>query len=308
MSSSNPGALVPFSQNLPTFLQGQDYHSTLEDQQVGTIVDRITQRDGSIVVEVGGVKSNPTMSIDVVILDAAPKGRATYRAYYEGAWTEGDSAAPACYSADGKHPSPHAEKPQCSNCEQCPMNVSGSGANGKGRACGYFKHVAVATYPDLDRVYRLKVSSRSLFSEDKNGVPSPLGGVAWGFHNYANLLQQMKAPWEAVVTRISLPKGQTHGFFFTPTGYVTKEQFDKAVALRSESPMGDILTVELSGDTSSAPVQNTTPALAPPVQTLQGKAKWCSHPALPQNVKDWVMQVPEEIALSYLQANFSFVL
>ncbi len=279
--------LIPFGQDagLPAYLQNTDYHSSLDDQQVGANVDRISQRDGGIIVEVGGVKSQPSLSIDVVVLDAHPIGRETYRAYYEGTFKEDEVSAPACYSADGKVPSPHAEKPQCSTCQLCPKNAAGSGANGEGKACGYFKHVAVATYPELDRIYRLKVASRSLFSKDIDGVPSPLGGKAWGFTNFAKLLQQMKTPWEAVVTRVSLPKGQTHGFFFTPTGYVTADQFEQIKQLKLKTELADVLTVELSASAETAkPVDGFLPP--PPANALpapKGRADWLADPSLPQN-------------------------
>lgn len=309
MSTNN---LVPFEQagGLPAFLQNQNYKSTLDEQTIGSNVDRITQRDGWIVVEDNGVKSNPVMSIDVVVLDAMPRGRDTYRAYYEGIYKEDEVSAPACYSQDGKTPSPHAEKPQCTTCAQCPMNVSGSGAGGEGRACGYFKHVAVVKYPELDKVYRLKVSSRSLFSKDTQGVPSPLGGTAWGFNNFAMHLQKMKAVWESIVVRVSLPKGQTHGFFFTPIGYLsTEEQFKQVLEMQKSPAVADVLAVELSasmqGNTADTPagfLPAGQPPQLPPV--AQGRDKWLASSTLPQNVKDWIVQVDDATAKAYLTANY----
>lgn len=305
---ANQNDLIPFGQaGVPAFLQGE-HHSTLDEQTIGSSVDRITQVDGGIVVDVDGVKSPPQLYIDVVILDAQPRGRDTYRAYYKGQWKDGEASAPACYSQDGKTPSPNAEEPQCTNCAACPMNVAGSGPNGEGRACGFFKHVAVLTYPAMDRIYRLKVSSRSLFSKDQNGVSSPLGGMAWGFNNFAKHLQFMKAPWESVVTRVSLPKGQTHGFFFTPVGYVQEAQYKKALEMQKDPHIADVLTVEVSASAEkpSAPPagflpQGTPPAL-PPV--LTGREKWLASTTLPQNVKDWILQVDDATAIAYLTPNY----
>lgn len=306
---ATPAQLVPFEQSagLPAYLQNGEYHSTLDNQATGISVDRITVVDGGIVTDVGGVRSSTSLSIDVVVLDAQPAGRDTYRAYYEGTYKDGESSAPTCYSADGKVPSRNAEKPQAHDCANCPMNVSGTGANGEGRACGYFKHVAVAVYPDLDRVYRIKVSSRSLFNKDTNGIASPLGGYAWGFTNFAKLLQQTKTPWEAVVTRVSLPKGQTHGFFFTPIGYLNKEQFDKVKELQNSPSMHDALTVEID----ATPAQSNVPALpqmptppAPVAPTLTGRDKWLASTTLPEAVKSWIVQVDDATALAYLTANY----
>lgn len=307
-----PEGALPFNSGaVPAFLQEATGHSSLDNQQVGGSVDRITQSDGFVVVERGGVRSNPAMNIDVVILDAAPRSREPYRAFYAGAWKEGDASAPDCYSADGKTPSPHAASPQCASCDTCPKNLPGSGLNGEGRACGFFKHVAVALYPELDTVYRLKVSSRSLFSKDINGIPSPLGGKAWGFSNYAKLLQQMKTPWEGVITRVSLPKGQTHGFFFTPMGYIADaDQYKKVLALRDNTAgMDDILSVDLAGSTAAYPTTNALPPATAqqPVQ-LTGRAKWLADATLPQNVKDWIAQVDDTTALAYLTPNYPHVL
>lgn len=312
---ANPSDLIPFGQaGMPAFLQNQENHSTLDDQTIGSNVDRITQGDGGIVIEQGGVKSPPMLSIDVVVLDAMPRGRDTYRAYYEGQWKEGEATAPVCYSQDGKVPSQHAEKPQCATCANCPMNVTGSGPNGEGRACGFFKHVAVVKYPEMDRIYRLKVSSRSLFSKEINGVPSPLGGMAWGFSNFAKLLQQMKTPWESVVTRVSLPKGQTYGFFFTPVGYVQEHQYKQALSMQQDPQMAEVLTVEVSASAqqTSAPAGFLPPAtgdgqsLPPPapVAPLTGREKWLASPTLPQNIKDWIVQVDDDAAISYLSVNY----
>lgn len=311
---TTPSQLMPFVQDgqLPAYLQDGGYQSTLDNQATGTSVDRITVVDGAIVTDIGGVRSSPSLAIDVVVLDAHPVGRETYRAYYEGQYKDGESSPPACFSADGKYPSPNAEKPQSHDCASCPMNISGSGSNGEGRACGYFKHVAVAVYPELDRVFRLKVASRSLFSKELNGVPSPLGGNAWGFTNFAKLLQQTKTPWEAVVTRVSLPKGQTYGFFFTPVGYVNKEQFEKIKELQRSAVMEDVLTVEVSGTPAQtnpagflpagAPAVPPVPPLAPPAPT--GREKWMASPTLPSAVKDWIVQVDDNTARTYLQANY----
>lgn len=319
-TNPNQMGMIPFTndhERLPDYLLEEDSSSTLYEQQTGAVVDRITQRDGGVIVDIGGVKSNPMMSIDVVVLDAKPSGADTYRAYYSGTYSEDEVSAPDCYSADGRVPSPNSTKPQCATCADCPKNVSGSGLNGQGRACGFFKHVAVAIYPELDRVYRLKVASRSLFSKDTNGVPSPLGGLAWGFRNFANLLQQAKRPWEAVVTRVSLPKGQTYGFFFTPVGYLTKEQFHKVKELQNSPAMHDILTVEVSGSVASNNATNPlnalpSPGTVQPTQPVQpvltGREKWLADVSLPQVVKDWIVQVDDATAENYLKTNYPQVL
>lgn len=305
-------SLIPFTggAGVPAYLQGASGQSTLDEQTLGGAVDVITQRDGAIVVVRDGIKSQPQMSIDVVVLDAMPRGRAVYRAYYEGVWKEGDTAPPACYSADGVHPSSHATTPQCNACDTCPKNQPGSGTNGEGRACSFFKHVAVAVYPQLDTVYRLKVASRSLFNKDVNGVDSPLGGKAWGFTSFAKLLQNMKTPWEAVVTRISLPKGQTHGFFFTPVGYATAEQFNEVKQLQVDTDLSDILTVEVHGATPSADAPASAGQLPPPppASNLEGRDKWLASPALPADVKAWVKQVDDNTALQYLSSNYPNVI
>lgn len=306
---ANPQDLIPFSGSagLPAYLQQGEFHSSLEDQYIGTSVDRITQRDGGVVVERGGVKSDPMLSIDVVILDASPKGFDTYRAYYANTFSEDGISAPTCYSADGKVPSPNAAEPQCTSCQLCPKNAQGSGpAGGESKACGFFKHVAVATYPDLDTVYRLKVSSRSLFNKEDQGIPSPLGGKAWGLNSFAKRLKEMKVPWESVVTRVSLPRGQTHGFFFTPVGFLHAQQFQQIQDLKKSSALEEALTVEVAGggNATAIPALPQLPQLPPVAPTLAGRAKWLSSQTLPQQIKDWIAQVDDNTALTYLTQNY----
>lgn len=110
-----------------------------------------------------------------------------------------------------------------------------------------------------------------------------------------------------MVTRVSLPKGQTHGFFFTPIGYLNKEQFDKVKELQNSPSMHDALTVEID----ETPAQSSAPALphipappAPVAPTLTGRDKWLASATLPQAIKDWIVQVDDATALAYLTANY----
>ena len=109
------------------------------------------------------------------------------------------------------------------------------------------------------------------------------------------------------MTRVSLPKGQTHGFFFTPIGYLNKEQFDKVKELQNSPSMHDALTVEID----ATPAQSSAPALphipappAPVAPTLNGRDKWLASATLPQAIKDWIVQVDDATALAYLTANY----
>ncbi len=83
-------------------------------------------------------------SIEVVLLKSNPLPS---KVFYEEKYNEGDSGAPACWSADGHKPDPGVEKPVHPTCQSCPNNAWGSkiSENGnKTRACSDVRRCAVA--------------------------------------------------------------------------------------------------------------------------------------------------------------------
>jgi hypothetical protein len=88
-------------------------------------------------------------SLEAVIVKANPY---LTKQFYENAYSEGDNAAPVCFSIDGKSPSPAVEAPQHTNCAMCPQNRFGSRvteAGTKVKACQDNKKLAIVPLADL---------------------------------------------------------------------------------------------------------------------------------------------------------------
>lgn len=97
-------------------------------------------------------KDEPVGSVEAVIVKSNPY---LTKQYYEKAFAEGDSAAPSCFSVDGKVPSAAVESPQHTNCSTCPMNRFGSRiteAGTKVKACQDNKKLAISPLSDLENV------------------------------------------------------------------------------------------------------------------------------------------------------------
>ena len=152
--------------------------------------------------QVGPVESESD-TIDVVIL-----GFVHNAAFWEKAWTPGQSAIPDC-AATGEMNMQYAERPkppmvatfdalepragaddqqpQAENCGECPNNVFGTGMGGKGKACKntYTMAVLPAGDPKGD-IHKARISASGLKF----------------FNNYLKSLASLGLPWYAVQTTL----------------------------------------------------------------------------------------------------------
>ena len=83
--------------------------------------------------------------LDIVFIKWAPHITKTW---YDGAYTAGSEASPACFSMDGLKPDASSTMPQSSACASCPKNAFGSAANGKGKACSDGQRTAIVLGAD----------------------------------------------------------------------------------------------------------------------------------------------------------------
>ncbi len=91
------------------------------------------------------------------------------RAFYEGAYNPAASAAPKCWSADGKAPDPSVKEKQAALCANCPQSVKGSRVqDGEERiACSSHRMIAIAPAFDLSAdPLRLKIAVTSDYDKD----------------------------------------------------------------------------------------------------------------------------------------------
>jgi len=188
---------------------------------VGGGFNRIALRQGSFIqITDAGEVEVPTKYLDGIIIAGNPD---VSRQYFEDAYVPGSGQKPACTSHNGVTPdfparvkagTPASRMPGKS-CNVCPLNVSGSGKDGKGRACAFRKRIVLISAEDLfsgvenPTPYVFDVSSMSMFGDgwqERN---------MYSFQQYVRELARPRdrlpggIPVQMVVTRIVFDTRQT---------------------------------------------------------------------------------------------------
>jgi hypothetical protein len=174
--------------------------------------------------------------LNIVVVNVA----AVSRTYYEGTYDPNNTAAPTCWSADTKAPSPDvpADQRKASRCTDCPMNVKGSG-QGDSRACRYNQRLAITLEGKPDEVYQLQLPATSLFGDGKNGK-MPMQA-------YAKFLDAHDTPIIAVMTKMSLDENsETPKLFFSPVRPLTEKELNEAVAVRDSEDAIKAITLTVA--------------------------------------------------------------
>src|SRR5215475_1988341 len=133
--------------------------------------------------------------LDIVMLRSASHSS---KAWYEGAYTEGQMGPPDCKSSNGIVPDSDSVKPQNRTCKGCPNNEFGSKINAqtgeamKGKACMDMKRVAVVPVGDILNV---SLGGPMMFSVP----PASLKRII----SYQNQLRGMGVNYATVWTRVS---------------------------------------------------------------------------------------------------------
>lgn len=174
------------------------------------------------------VRVSEERAMNVIIVKAAPN---VYRAYYAGAYVEGQNASPACWSTNNQTPADAvpAEQKQANRCMDCKQNIKGSG-QGEGRACRYQQRIAVLVEGETDRrkVAQIILPATSVFGEGEKGK-LPL--QAYGRH-----LKAHNTPVSGVVTEMRFDiNSPTPKLFFKPVRPITEDEFE-AVKDVKDSP------------------------------------------------------------------------
>lgn len=176
--------------------------------------------------------------MNIVIVAANP---AVSRTYYAGAYEEGKTISPDCWSNDGVSPDSKVKDPQSSKCATCPQNIAGSATQGNGRACRYSQRLAVTLENDLQGdVYQLTLPAQSIFGNVEGGK-MPMQA-------YAKFLGGHGLPITAVVTEMRFD-----------TASATPKLTFKAVRPLEEE---ELLTCQAKGQTPEAKAAiDATPAM-----------------------------------------------
>lgn len=191
--------------------------------------------------------------IDLIIVAALPK---VSRTYYEGTYDpDAKPTLPDCWSNLGDKPEAAASNKQSSNCADCPMNVAGSGTNGKGRACRFQRRVAVLVAGDpTGEIYQFNIPAKSLFGK---GV-----GNVHPFESYVKFLAANSLSPDGVVTNVKF-NDEVEGMelLFSPVRETSDEEYELVTAAQAnpEAKNYTVLTVAQADGATKKPAL-TAPA------------------------------------------------
>jgi hypothetical protein len=208
------------SNNLPDYLKEVELDDLTKSLAGNTSTKRISIRGSVFRLMVSGeeIAKNENRAMNVVIVNG---GRDIARQFYEGKYVAGESAAPDCWSNDGKRPDASIESPQYSSCEGCPQNIKGSG-NGDSRACRFQQRLAVVLADDIGGdVYQLTLPSTSIFGRgDTDKMP---------FQQYAKYVGSQGKNINTLITEMRLDSdSDTPKLTFKPVKFLTREQWEIA--------------------------------------------------------------------------------
>jgi hypothetical protein len=189
-------------------------------------------------------RGQPRQELDVVIVGASPS---ISKNFYLKGYSQGDDAAPDCFSVDGLTPDPTSPHKQANVCATCPQNAWGSAQttpNGKkAKACRDQRMVAVVPLGDIANEAMggpmlLRLAPTSLVS----------------FARYADYLERKGVgdmSWVGTKLtfdhEVSYPKIE-----FTAISYVTEEQ-DAQIAAVMKSPTIERMLYNFSPTESAEP-------------------------------------------------------
>lgn len=222
--------MIPFNASMvPDYIREEGQSELTKDlmQKMGGTNKRISIRGKVFRLIVNGEEvAKAKDHLDLIIVNVA---KDVSRTYYAGAYDPtADAAPPTCWSADSKTPHPSVETPQASNCNDCPMNIAGSG-QGTTRACRFKRRIAVVLADDLGAgVHMLELPATSLFGK---------GDIAhMPYEQYFKYVASQNHSIDRLITRLSFDDdADTPKLFFSPIGFPSREAMPKLVEL-GQSP------------------------------------------------------------------------
>ncbi len=181
----------------------------------GKVFTLVKQDERKIITRELDGEQVPAAALEVVIVAANPN---LSKVWYKGGYEDGSNGKPDCFSNDGIKPDDSVETPQAKKCATCAKNVWGSGSNGKGKACGDSRRVAISSPDQINEPMLLRVPAASL---------KPLA-------EYGKKLDNRGASFDGVVTKIKFDMEEaTPKLVFVPVGFLDVNQLaavDEAAA------------------------------------------------------------------------------
>jgi hypothetical protein len=185
--------------------------------------------DGSVI---------PSPYLDIVILRASAHPS---KAWYEGAYQEGNMGPPDCWSTNGIVPDQASPKRQAKQCQGCQHNVWGSKINRdtgqatRGKACMDMKRLAVVPVGDIENK---GMSGPMMLSVP----PSSLKRLG----PYQGMLEANGVNYCQVWTRVTFLAGQAYPVFdFDAKAALNDAQAEQVVGMLEHPLIDRILNLEL---------------------------------------------------------------
>lgn len=235
--------LTLFKSGLPAYLKKLQQDDTTNALAGGEGGQRRISIKGGVFREMIGnkeVRTSDDRAINVIIIKAAPS---VYRTYYEGAYVEGQNAAPTCWSSNNQTPdaSVPADQKQASKCMDCPQNIKGSASQGDGRACRYHQRIAVLLEGETPKreVYQVICPATSVFGDGEKGK-LPL--QAYGRH-----LKAHNTPVAGVITEMRFDTASpTPKLIFKPVRPITEQEYEDVEATRNSPEADDAIKLSIA--------------------------------------------------------------
>jgi hypothetical protein len=282
--------IVPFSLvSVPDYIKNAGQSELTKSLLSGnTRIKRISIRGKRFRLVVGGeeIATRQDNFLDVIIVNVAKDYN---RQYYAGVYdSKAEATAPTCWSADSRKPHHSVERPLHHNCQDCPMNVKGSGS-GNTKACRIKRRLAVTLATDIDGgVYMLELAATSVFGTgDKDHMP---------FDQYANIVGSQGFSVDRVVTRVTFDDDADQPkLTFGAVGFPAEHTLGRLEALgaSAEAKAAVTLTVYQADRTAkeAAPVADTPPPVAraaPNRESVKPKPELTAMLSKFSNLKDSV--------------------
>lgn len=192
----------------------------------GKVFTLVKQDERKVITRELDGEQVPAAALEMVILAANPN---LSKVWYANGYTDGSDSKPDCFSNDGIGPDASVDTPQSKKCATCPKNVWGSGKEGKGKACGDSRRIAVAAPDQINEPMLLRVPPASL---------KPLA-------EYGKKLDNRGTSFDSVVTKVKFDMEEaTPKLVFVPVGFLDEAQLAQVDEVAASDKVQQIIGLQ----------------------------------------------------------------
>lgn len=284
-------ALTPFQQSagLPAHLADINENTNIVERESipqlsfrGKVWRIVIAGEETIVKRSDG---EPSSTVIGVILDY---NKARSRAFFEGAYVEGQASKPTCWSHDGVVPHESVVDKQAATCASCPQSAKGSKVTPDGKqvtACSQFKRAVFVPIANTKfQPLLLKLPQTSIW--DKDGKENEAAGF-YAFDQYLDFLKRKGVNHTAaVVTKIKFDQRNSYPkLLFGPMDWLPEGNVqDIKDQLAKVDELNKILNVDPAGGepgADAAAEAGAAPATAAPAAKPAAAKPAAPKPAPP---------------------------